>query len=151
MTFFPREYLDVLFADYATSSRRLRMSDIPNLPFFAVDSYISLSRNADVSGGNGLAYKLLPFNRLGLLESDVDIMLECYESAPDIKKHGFEIELPEAVGRAFVSICMRGSQNDLLIGLAVEWAKGVLYDEDGLRRHVPILSAANSELEKVVY
>jgi len=151
LTFFPREYLDVLFADYATSSRRLRMSDIPDLPFFAVDSYISLSRNADVSGGNGLAYKLLPFNQLGLLESDVDIMLECYESAPDIKKHGFEIELPEAVGRSFVSICMRGSQNDLLIGLAVEWAKGVLYNEDGLRRHVPILSAANSELEKVVY
>lgn len=144
VTFFPREYIDVLFADYATGSRNLRLSDTEDditPPFFAAETIFSLSTASALPNSGGLAFTIPKLDRLGFLGTEETELYKSFTKALD-GTEDVNVEMKSALDRSFKTFNVREAENDNLAGLRVQWNRGM---------SMYALVSDNSSREKLLY
>lgn len=153
VTFLPAEYVNVAFADYATSSRALlrsqtkRGNDVrpPIVPMFASDSIFSMSTASSLKDSNGLAFSVPAPERAGFLGQDEQELYAGYARAAS-EKPDANTELPSSLGGSFLSFYVRESVNDPLCGIKVAWSR-----TNARSGELFTLVSENAEFERVVF
>lgn len=154
VTFLPKKYIDIAFADYKTGSRSLDDDELhPDspLPFFAADSVVTVFANSALDQSGGLAFKIADANRLPMLGGDEAALYGAYEAGlRKGMKQGTALQLPTALSKSAESFLVREAANDRLAGLRVAWAKRAVGVGDA-RASLAVLVADNAAREKVAY
>ena len=148
VSFFPNEYVSILFGDYATGSRNVRASDQADddeeggaghertrgkRPLFAADTIFCVSTASVLPGSEGLAYYVPRMERAGLLDADEGELYAAFEKIGDSgqNKEVLSSSLPPSLSRSFRVFRVRESENDLLCGLRVQFAREVVHGTSG--------------------
>jgi hypothetical protein len=137
--------IDVLFADYATSDRKLGLDLLEyendngpqTMPFMASETAIALPTRAIVSDTDALLFRLNSHGANAWLHSDkptIDSLLRNTLVGESTQRDGF------------IALHTMESGNDRMCGISVQWA----------RTHTPggalhMLVSANTEYERVSY
>jgi len=157
VTFLPKSYVDLAFADYATGSRALDPDELhahAKLPFFSADTLLTVFNKLAISGSGGRAFRIPSATRIPTLDGDKEALYGAYEAR--IKagaKHGKALALPPALAPGMQTFLVRESANDRLAGLKVAWARrGVRGGAGALKNgHISVLVSANAASEKVAF
>jgi len=153
VTFFPTAYVDIIFADYATGSRNIRLSDTDDEtkpPFFVSESIFSLSSTSALDGSNGLAYSLPTLDRIGLLGTDESELYAAYTASLDTTDV-VNAELRSALDKSFTTIHVRETEDDHLAGIRVQWMRRGGSGSQGGENPMFALISDNSARESVIY
>lgn len=127
VTFLPKTYVDIAFADYATGSRALDPEELhahTKVPFFAADTILTVFTKLALPGAGGKGFRIPSASRIPTLDGDREVLYDAYES--NLKagaKHGQSLALPPALASGMETFFVRESANDRLAGLKVEWAR----------------------------
>jgi len=148
VTLFPPEYIDIIFADYATGSRNIRMSDTENeisLPFFAAETMFALSSASVLPGSNSLAFRLPKLERMGFLGTDESELYASYSKYLDATD-GVNVEIRSVLDRSFRTLNVRETEDDRLAGLRVQWMR-----RGSIEPAIFALVSDNSAFEQLLY
>jgi hypothetical protein len=157
VTFLPKSYVDLAFADYATGSRALDPDELhahAKLPFFAADSIVTLFTKLAISGSDGMAFRIPSASRLPTLDGDKEALYDAYQSGINAgAKHGRPLALPPALASGMQTFLVRESANDRLAGLNVAWARRSVRGGAGAFKNgrMAVLVSANAASESVAF
>ena len=154
VTFLPKPYLDVAFADYATGSRRLDPNELhahAKVPFFAADSVLTVFDELAVPDTGGKAFRVPAASRAPLLEGDRATLYDAYETGLKAKsKPGDALALPPSLA-SMQTLFVREAANDRLAGLRIAWARRRTPQGAPKRGYVTILTSANAPFERISF
>ena len=142
ITFLPKLYIDLSFADYATGSRALDADELHSprvVPFFVADTIVTLVNSNALPNTEGRAYRVS--------DTVTGIPATALQPLQGIEDHG--VELDSAAGTS--SIYVREALNDRLAGMKIGWEVRHILDGDRRQPLHVLNSLANSVFERVSY
>ena len=142
VTFLPKEYLDLAFADYATGSRTAdteELAEVVSLPFFVTDSIFSVNASSVIPGSNGLAYHCRSVEKMALFRDEEREIYARYEAQLRL---GLRRGVPFDAGAGATAFFVRETANDRLAGLKVAFARS---------GKMVTLVSANAKYERVSF
>lgn len=159
VTFLPKEFVDIAFADYATGSRALDPNELhkeSKLPFFAADTVVTVFASMALEGSDGMAFRIPRADRLPVLDGDERTLYETFEaSVRGGIRQGRALALPPSLGAGMRTFLVREAANDRLSGLRVAWSRRSVRETTAEGRAgrglMTVLVSANTASERVGY